>query len=267
MQGMEMTEKEAVRPVQKPRQVLVVTRGGRMAGALQDYALGVAERLGLAVLAVYVDTLPRFGDRAARRERFAAGAARDAASFREKAAAREIGFEHVTASGKASEAVLALCHGGRRIEFVVLDPGIRLEEVADRSPVPVFGLDVAEGDGNRSRGRHATQHRTPGRMSMSEKTRKRHIVRSLVFGAAAVGLYAAVFVHADAFANLAAKGGWYALVPVATVFAFSYVHGSFTGAFWSALGIEASKRGAAKPEATVAPAKRKDDRPVARVNA
>ncbi len=252
-------------PTARPHQVLVVVRGASAGRALGDYALGVAERLGLGVLAAYVDTLPRYGDRLSRRERFAAGVAGDAAAFGENAAARGIGFEHVTASGKASEAVLAIVHGGRRIDFVVLDPAIGIEEVARRSPVPVFGLRVADGKGGR--GRRMPQQRNPGRLTMSERSRKRNLARTVVFGAAAVALYAAVFTHSDFIADLSAKGGFYAVVPVVTVFLFSYVHGSFTGAFWSALGIEASKGATAGKQATAGAAKRKDGRAVAQVNA
>ena len=102
---------------------------------------------------------------------------------------------------------------------------------------------------------------------MSEITRKRHVVRSLVFGAAAVALYAAVFTHSEWITTLSAKGGLYAIVPVVTVLVVSYVHGSFTGAFWSALGIEASKASAAKTQPKVATGARKDGRATARVNA
>ena len=254
-------------PTARPHQVLVVVRGGVAGQALVDYALGVAERLGLGVLAAYVDTQPRYGDRLSRRERFAAGISGDAASFRDKASHRGIGFEHVTACGKACEVVPAIVHGGRRIDFVVLDPAIRLEDVARHSPVPVFGLDVAESGKGRRFGRTKLQHRNPGRLSMSEKTRKRHTAKAVVFGAAAVALYAAVFTHSDLITNLSAKGGVYAVVPVLTVFLFSYIHGSFTGAFWSALGIEASKGTAAKKQATAGAAKRKDSRATAQVNA
>jgi len=102
---------------------------------------------------------------------------------------------------------------------------------------------------------------------MSERTRRRNGVRSILFGVASVALYAAVFTNSDLITNLSAKGGLYAVVPVLTVFLFSYIHGSFTGAFWSALGIEASKGGAAKKQATVAPEKRKDGRAAAQINA
>ena len=35
--------------------------------------------------------------------------------------------------------------------------------------------------------------------------------------------------------------GMYALLPIATAFLFSFVHGSFTSNFWTAFGIEAAK--------------------------
>ncbi|WP_428565338.1 MAG: universal stress protein [Solidesulfovibrio sp. DCME] len=254
-------------PAGRPHQVLVVIRGGAASPALGEYALGVAERLGLGVLAAYVDTLPRYGDRLSRRERFAAGVAGDAARFGDKARQRGIGFEHVTASGKAAEAVLAIVHGGRRIDFVVCDPAIGIDAVARRCPVPVFGLDVAGGKGERGRSRRMTQQRNPGRLTMSERTRKRNVARTIVFGAAAVALYAAVFTHSDLITSLSAKGGFYAVVPVITVFLFSYVHGSFTGAFWSALGIEASKGAGASKTATAEATKRKDTRATAQINA
>jgi hypothetical protein len=57
-------------------------------------------------------------------------------------------------------------------------------------------------------------------------------------------------------ADICGRGGLYAVVPVATVFLFSYVHGSFAGNFWSALGIEASK----KQRVTVQPSQPRQDR-------
>lgn len=250
----------------RPHQVLVVIRGGVAGKALADYALGVAERLGLGILAAYVDEAPRYGDRRARRERFAGEVVADAATFGARAGRRGVAFEHVTAAGKAAQAVLAIVHGGRRIDFVVLDPAIGSEDVARRSPVPVFGLRVAEGTGSGASGRHSVQQNR-GRLTMSERTRKRNVLRTLFFGTMAVALYAAVFSHADAITTLSAKGGLYAVVPVITVFLFSYVHGSFTGAFWSALGIEASKGAKTAKQATATARQRKDTRATARISA
>ena len=70
---------------------------------------------------------------------------------------------------------------------------------------------------------------------------KRHVKNCLVFGALTAGLYASVFTHQDLVMKYFTKGGVYALLPVAVVFAVSYFHGNFTSSFWSVLGIEGSK--------------------------
>ncbi len=99
---------------------------------------------------------------------------------------------------------------------------------------------------------------------------KRHVKNCFVFGALTAGLYAAVFTHQELVMKYFTKGGVYALLPVAVVFAVSYFHGNFTSSFWSALGIEGSKATAAKKVdiRKDAPADiRKDTRPRAQVNA
>ena len=107
---------------------------------------------------------------------------------------------------------------------------------------------------------------------MSTISRKRHVKNCFVFGALTVGLYAAVFGNQGFVMTYFTKGGLYALLPVAVVFAVSYAHGNFTSSFWSALGIEGSKTTATKPavireDVTVSPEVKKDIRPRAQVNA
>ena len=104
---------------------------------------------------------------------------------------------------------------------------------------------------------------------MSTTSKKRHINSCFLFGTLTAALYAAVFAYQDLVMATFTKGGAYALLPVATVFAVSYFHGNFTSSFWSALGIEASKKTTEKRVAddrkVVAP--RPDTRPRAQVNA
>ena len=52
---------------------------------------------------------------------------------------------------------------------------------------------------------------------------------------------AAVFAHADTVTQVFSRGGWYAALPIATVLAFSFVHGAFAHNLWSLLGIEAHR--------------------------
>lgn len=91
--------------------------------------------------------------------------------------------------------------------------------------------------------------------SPTASKRQRAALQAAVYGVGAAALYAAVFSHADAIMELTKKGGFMAAIPLALAFMVSYVHGHFTGAFWTALGIDASKKATGKiAEApTVAP--------------
>ena len=81
---------------------------------------------------------------------------------------------------------------------------------------------------------------------MSTTSKKRHFKSCVLFGALTTGLYASVFANQDAVMTYFTKGGVFALLPVALVFAVSYVHGNFSSSFWSALGIEGSQVTAAQ---------------------
>ena len=76
---------------------------------------------------------------------------------------------------------------------------------------------------------------------MATTTKKKAFVSAIVMGVLSVGLYASLFLKQDLVNATFGKGDAYALLPIATAFVFSYVHGSFTGNFWTALGIEAAK--------------------------
>ena len=76
---------------------------------------------------------------------------------------------------------------------------------------------------------------------MSSTTRNKAFVSAIVMGVFSIGMYALLFIKQDLVNATFGKGGAYALLPIATAFVFSFVHGSFTGNFWTALGIEAAK--------------------------
>ena len=251
--------------------ILVVTRNGHMAEAVMNYAVNVADHLKYRILAVHIDTLPFFGDGGKRSNLFTAAMEESALLFREKARARDVVVEHLGESGKVGKVVQRLCHSEKRIEFVVIDQGIRMGEVAAQSPVPVFSVIYTQ-----ARTVHtnkARSHKTleKGEPSMSTTSRKRHVKNCFLFGALTAGLYAAVFTNQDFVMTYFTKGGVYALLPVAVVFAVSYLHGNFTSAFWSALGIEGSKATVRKstdvrPTVPASDAVRKDDRPRAQIS-
>jgi len=79
-------------------------------------------------------------------------------------------------------------------------------------------------------------------MSHMQNKRRKSRLNALIYGAASIGLYAAVFAYSDQVVSFIAKGGVRALVPVSAVFLFSWVHGSFASNVWTALGIEASQK-------------------------
>ncbi len=73
-------------------------------------------------------------------------------------------------------------------------------------------------------------------------TRKKPVGALIVMGIISIALYATLLLKQDWVNNTFAKGGVYALLPIVTAFVFSYVHGTFTGHFWTVFGIEAAKK-------------------------
>lgn len=73
-------------------------------------------------------------------------------------------------------------------------------------------------------------------------TRKRPYAQAAAWGIVSVGMYFALYHFEGDINGTFARGGVYAMLPIATAFAFSFVHGNFTSDFWSALGVEASKK-------------------------
>ncbi len=73
-------------------------------------------------------------------------------------------------------------------------------------------------------------------------TKKKPVAAMIVMGIISLALYAALLLKQDMVNSIFAKGGLYALLPIITAFIFSFFHGSFTGHFWTVLGVEASKK-------------------------
>jgi len=94
-----------------------------------------------------------------------------------------------------------------------------------------------------------------------QKKRNKPVGKTILWGALSLGLYAAVFSHGTTLTRLFAQGSWYAILPIATVFLFSLVHGAFASYIWSLLGIEARKQLQPRPTAQKRAVKRKRPRP------
>lgn len=74
------------------------------------------------------------------------------------------------------------------------------------------------------------------------KMRKKPYGKMIVAGIVSVALYAVLLMNQDFLNDHFGRGGLYAMLPIAVAFIFSFVHGSFTGSFWTVLGIEAAKK-------------------------
>ncbi len=77
---------------------------------------------------------------------------------------------------------------------------------------------------------------------MATSGKKKPVSKMLVMGLISLALYALLLAKQDEVNVLTGKGGWFAFLPIVAAFVFSFVHGSFTGDFWTVLGIEAAKK-------------------------
>jgi F0F1-type ATP synthase assembly protein I len=73
-------------------------------------------------------------------------------------------------------------------------------------------------------------------------TKKKPVGKLLVTGLLSIALYAILFNNQDVVSSTFTRGGLYAFLPIGTALLFSFVHGAFTGHFWTVLGVEASKK-------------------------
>ena len=94
---------------------------------------------------------------------------------------------------------------------------------------------------------------------------KKPLGKLLAYGIGSVALYTAVYQFQDILLTTSAQGGAYTVLPIATVFLFSWVHGTFAGTLWEVLGVNAVKK--APAQTTVQAPARKDTSPRATVNA
>ena len=72
--------------------------------------------------------------------------------------------------------------------------------------------------------------------------KKKPVGAMIVMGIISIALYTTLLLKQDLLNSTFAQGGWYALLPIIMAFVFSYFHGSFTGNFWTVLGIEAARK-------------------------
>jgi hypothetical protein len=221
--------------------ILLVTRGSHLAEPVMDYAVNVADRMKCKILVAYINTLPLFGNGDVCHKQFASAIEENAAEFKEKAIVRGIDFEYVQESGKISKMISRLCHIVKRVEFVLIDQGIKIEEAAFGSPVPVFNIVCTDSRTGKMIESLPANEELQEEKNITSSKQNSYRVKTLVFGTITGTLYAAFFTNSETVMHYFTKGGLYNVLPVVAVFAFFYVHGSFFSNLWSALKNEDSK--------------------------
>ena len=104
--------------------------------------------------------------------------------------------------------------------------------------------------------------------STNSRKKKKPVGKLLLFGVGSAILYSLVFTYQGLITAYFTRGALYATLPILSAFAFSYVHGHFTGYFWTVLGIEAKQSAVVKPRMDVErPEKRERLQPQPRLRA
>jgi hypothetical protein len=78
-------------------------------------------------------------------------------------------------------------------------------------------------------------------MAAGHSKSKKPVGKMVLFGVCSTIIYGAVLSYQGVITAYFTRGALYTALPIAGAFALSYVHGHFTGYFWSVLGIEAKK--------------------------
>lgn len=73
-------------------------------------------------------------------------------------------------------------------------------------------------------------------------TKRKPYGKMIVAGTVSLALYVLLLTQQGVINDYFSRGGFYAFLPIITAFVFSVVHGSFTGNFWTVLGVEPAKK-------------------------
>jgi hypothetical protein len=79
------------------------------------------------------------------------------------------------------------------------------------------------------------------------KSTKKPVGKMVLFGICSIIIYGAIFLFQGLITAYFTRGEIYTILPIVGAFVLSYVHGHFTGYFWTVLGIEARKSAVVRP--------------------
>ncbi|RJR17007.1 MAG: hypothetical protein C4581_08800 [Nitrospiraceae bacterium] len=78
--------------------------------------------------------------------------------------------------------------------------------------------------------------------AQNKNVKKKPVGKMVLMGIISIALYTALLLKQDLIIQYIGRGSLYAFIPITMAFIFSFVHGTFTGDFWTVLGVEASKK-------------------------
>jgi len=239
------------------RKILVVGQDAVFHAPVIDYAISLAERLGYDLIAMNVHPgLSSQGVfyspyRKYLEEKFKRQARAQAELLKKRVTAHGVRFEHLVKFGDLVKAVDNLNQERKRIEFVINASELNESEMTAGVTLPVFTIKGYHGEELM-----ANQNKRSGKL----------IGKTIALGLGAAALYAAVFSNSGFIMKYFTRGGWYAALPIATVFVFSFVHGAFASNVWEVLGISAPKKTVTTRPTAKRPTRRQRPRPRLRLN-
>lgn len=241
------------------RKILMVSREPVFSEVVVDYAANLAERLGYDLIAMNVgpgegpDGVLKSPYRRYLQEKFKRKAKSSTRFVEPRVRQKGLSFEHLVRFGDLGRAVETLNQEKRRIEFVINASEMSEAEMAGGVTLPVFTIKGDQGERIMANDSKHSTFRLAG--------------KTAAWGIATAALYAAVFLNSGTVMQYFTLGGWYAALPIVTVFAFSLVHGAFSHHVWEVLGIRAPRKVTQpRPAAAKRPAKRQRPRPRLRLN-
>jgi hypothetical protein len=205
------------------RKILVVGNRGLFSEDVINYCVHLAERLAYDLVALGVDVQ-------CEGHPFEKRSAASAGKLCARADRYGIHCSRLVRSGDIELAVEDTIHEIKRVEIVVTESEANSESTLNIS-VPV--VNVLSGSNSKGGGSMAARSRSLKAVVIG---------KTVGYGALSAAFCAAAFINSDAITQIFSRGGWYAALPIATVLAFSFVHGAFANNLWTALGIEALKR-------------------------
>src|SRR4030042_2803067 len=197
------------------RKILVVGQGDSFKETEMDYALSLAERLGYDLIALNVGPGPARAAtflspyRKYQRDEFSRRAQTAASLFKEKVSAKGLNFTHLVKFGDLGRTIQQLTHEIKRVELVITGSEASAAKVTEEVNLPLFILKGLAEEKNLIGGREMRQTRPWG--------------KTIAWGIGAAVLYAATFLNPGVVMKYFTNGGWYAALPIMTVFAFSFV--------------------------------------------